>query len=168
MKNTVIKFGAYAALVGGTFFIGSHFFDWNMNFDLLEVFGYVSIFASLSFVFFGIKHFRDNLNNGLVSFKKALLIGLAISAIAGLVIGILDIIYVTVINPNFPSEYLQYTLEGLKSTLSPEKFVIEKAALEEQMKLFEIPVLSGLFMFAIVFTIGIIVSLISSLILQRK
>lgn len=168
MKKTVIKFGIYAALVGGIFFIGSHFFDWNMDFDLLEVFGYASIFASLSFVFFGIKHFRDNLNNGLVSFKKALLIGLAISAIAGLAISILDIIYITIINPNFPSEYLQYALEGMKNTLSPEEFAIEKTALEEQMKLFETPIFSSLFMFTIVFTIGIIVSLISSLILQRK
>ncbi len=168
MKNTIKKFGIRAALVGGLIFMGSHFIDWNMGFDLLEVFGYASILASLSFVFFGIKHFRDKVNGGLITFKKALLIGLAISAIAGLAIGILDIIYITIINPNFPSEYLHFTLEGMKNTLSPEQFAIEEIVLEEQMKLSEIPGLSGLFMFVLVFIIGIIISLISSLILQRK
>lgn len=168
MKNTIKKFGIYASLVGGLMFIGSHFFNWNMDYSLLEIFGYASILASLSFVFFGIKHFRDKINNGFVTFKKALLIGLAISAIASLVIGILDVIYLTEINPDFVSEYTKYALEGMKNTLSPEEFVTQKAILEEQMKFFENPAFSGLLMFATVFPIGIIVSLISSLILQRK
>lgn len=168
MKNTIIKFGIYASLVGGFIFIGGHFFDWNIDFGVLEIFGYASIFASLSFVFFGIKHFRDNINDGIVSFKNALLIGLAISAIAGLVIAFLDVIYVTVINPDFVSEYLQYALDGMKNTLPPEEFETQKAILEEQMKLFESPAIAGLIMFVTVFAIGIIISLLSSLILQRK
>lgn len=168
MKKTIKKFGIYASLVGGLFFIGSHFINWNMGFGLLEVFGYLSIFTSLSFVFFGIKHFRDNINNGLVSFKKALLIGFAISVIVSLSIGILDIIYITVINPDFIAEYSQYALEGMKNTLSLEEFETKKVALEEQIKLLENPIFSGLIMFTLVFAIGIIISLISSLILQRK
>lgn len=168
MKNTVIKFGGYASLVGGLIFIGSHFLPLDIDFGLLEIFGYASIFASLSFVFFGIKHFRDKLNQGIVTFGKALLIGLAISAVSGLVIGILDIIYVTVINPDFVSEYLQYTLDGMENTMSVEEFEKQKAILTEQMKLFDSPAIAGLLMFGIVFAIGIIVSLISSLILQRK
>ncbi len=168
MKKTIKKYGKYAALVGALLFMGSHFIDWNMDYDLLEVFGYISILTSLSFIFFGIKHFRDKLNNGLITFKNALLIGLAISLISGLVIGILDIIYVTVINPDFVTEYMQYTLEGMESTLTPEQLAIEKGNLEKQMELFDYPGFSGLFMFVLVFTIGLIISLISSLILQRK
>ncbi len=168
MQNTIKKFGGYAALVGGLIFIGGHFFDWNIDFSILEVLGYASIFASLAFVFFGIKHFRDQKNNGVISFKKALLIGLAISAISGIAIGLLDVIYVTMINPDFVVEYKEYALEGMKTTLSANEFELEKATLEEQMKLFENPVFTGAIMFTTVFAIGIIVSLLSSLILQRK
>ncbi len=168
MKKTIFKFGGYGAIAGAIIFMGSHFLPWEMDFDTLEIFGYASIFASLSFVFFGIKHFRDKLNNGTISFKKAILIGLAISAIVGLVVGLLDIVYVTVINPDFSAEYVQYTLEGMKDTLSAEEFTIQKAQLLEEMKAFDNPVFSGLFMFTIVFVIGIIISLISALILQRK
>lgn len=168
MQNTIKKFGGYAALVGGFMFIGGHFFDWKVDYSILEIFGFAAIFASLTFVFFGVKHFRDQINNGVISFKKALLIGLAISAISGIVIGFLDVIYVTMINPDFVVEYKTYALEGMKSTLSASEFEIEKAALEEQMKLFESPNFVWVIMFATVFAIGIIVSLIAALILQRK
>ncbi len=168
MKNSILKFGGYGALVGGLIFIGTHYLPWNINLDHLEIFGWVSIFASLSFVFFGIKHFRDQINNGYITFGKALLIGLAISAIAGLAIGILDIIYIIAINPDFATEYIQHTLNGLKETLSVEEFEIKKEELLEEMKLFDNPLSSGLFMFGLIFATGIIISLLSSLILQRK
>ena len=168
MKKTIKKFGFYGGLTGGLIFAGSHFLDWKMGFGLLEIFGYLAIFTSLTFVFFGIKHFRDQINNGIVTFGKALGIGLAISAIAGLTIGLLDIIYVTLINPNFATEYIQYTLEGMKETLTAAEFEIQKAKIVDEMEFFSNPIFSGFFMFTIVFTFGIIISLISSLILQRK
>ena len=168
MKNTIKKYGIYAAMVGGLFFIASHYIPWGMGYSTLEVFGYVSIFASLSFVFFGIKHFRDEINNGMISFTKAFLIGLAISFISGIMIGLLDFIYVKVINPEFYTEYSQYILEDMRDTLTAEQFELEKLSLETQMETFAIPGISGLFMFAIVFVIGIMISLVSALILQRK
>ena len=168
MKNTILKYGGYAALLGGVIFAGSHFFLEGINLDTLEIFGWISILTSLSFVFFGIKHFRDQLNNGLITFGKALLIGLAISAIAGLAIGILDIVYVTVINPDFANEYVQHTLNGLKETLTAQEFEAKKAELMEEMKVFDNPAFAGIFMFALIFSVGIIISLISSLILQRR
>ncbi len=168
MKNSILKFGGYGALIGGLIFVGSHYLPWNIDLDILETFGWISIFASLSFVFLGIKHFRDHINNGVIPFGKALLIGLAISAIAGLAIGILDIIYLIAINPDFTNEYIQHTLDGLKGTVSVEELEIKKVKLSEEMKLFDNPIFSGLFMFSLVFSTGIIVTLISSLILQRK
>lgn len=168
MKNSILRFGGYGALIGGSIFAGSHFFTDLIDFSLLEIFGYLSIFASLSFVFFGIKHFRDKTNGGIVSFGKALVIGLAISAIVGIVIGLLDIVYVTVINPDFSAEYIQYTLNDLKETLPPAEFEIQKEKLITDMEAFDNPTFAGLFMFGIVFTIGIIITVISSFILQRK
>ena len=168
MKKAILKYGGYAALVGGLIFATSHFLLKGIDLGTLEILGWISIFTSLSFVFFGIKYFRDTLNNGIVTFGKALLIGLAISAIAGSVIGLLDILYVTAINPDFANEYIQYTLDGLKDTLSPEEFEAKKKQLLEEMKAFDNPAFAGVFMFGLIFGTGIIISLISSFILQRK
>ncbi len=168
MKNSILKFGGYSALAGGIIFMISHYLFKDIDMGTREILGWVSILTSLSFVFFGIKHFRDQLNNGVVTFGKALLIGLGISAIAGLAIGLLDIFYVTIINPDFSSEYIQYTLENMKETLSAEEFAIQKTKLLEEMKMFDNPTFAGVFMFALIFATGIIISLISALILQRK
>ncbi len=168
MKKAILRFGGYAALVGGLIFAASHFLLKDIDLGTLEILGWISILTSLSFVFFGIKHFRDHLNDGKVTFGNALLIGLAISAIAGLAIGILDIVYVTVINPDFANDYIQHTLDGLKDTLTAEEFEAKKAQLLEEMKAFDNPTFAGIFMFGLIFGTGIIISLISSLILQRK
>ena len=168
MKKSILKFGSYGALIGGTFFIGSHYFFENMDMGTREIFGWMSILTSLSFVFFGIKHFRDQLNNGFITFGKALLIGLAISAIVGLAIGIFDVIYVAIINPDFANEYIQYTLEGMKETLSVEELEIKREQMLKEMELYASPAAAGIFMFALIFAVGIIISTISALILQRK
>lgn len=168
MKKSILKFGGYGALVGGTIFLVSHYFSSQMDMGTLEIFGYASIIASLSFIFFGVKHYRDQQNNGLVSFGKALTIGLAIAAIVGLVIGILDIIYVVYINPDFGTEYVQYTLDQVKDTMTAQEFEAYKTQLIKEMELYDNPSFAGIFMFAIVFAIGIVVALISALILQRK
>ncbi|MBV1888246.1 MAG: DUF4199 domain-containing protein [Urechidicola sp.] len=167
MKKSILKFSGYGSLLGGIIFVGSHYLA-NVDFGTLEVWGYTSIIASLSFIFFGIKHYRDQENNGLVSFGKALAIGLVISAIVGIVIGVLDIIYIIYINPDFATEYIQYTLDNVRDTMSVTEFEEYKAKLMTDMEAFDNPAFSGLFMFAIVFALGIVTSLISSLILQKK
>lgn len=168
MKTSILKYGGYSALFGGILFMIGHFFFDDIDMGTREYLGWISILTALSFVFFGIKHYRDKVNNGIVTFGKALLIGLAISAIAGITMSILDIIYVTVINPDFSAEYVQYTLENMKQTLTAEEFEIQKAKMLEDMKMFDSPAFAGVFMFGLIFSTGIIVTLISSLVLQRK
>lgn len=168
MKNTIKKFGLYASLVGGIIFVGSHYINLGVDFGTLEILGFASIFASLSFVFFGIKHFRDKINNGHIAFGKAILIGIAISAIASLAIAILDVIYLLYINPEFMVEYGTYALDKMQQTMTADEFVIAKEKFSKQMELYDSPTFAGLIMFMTVFAIGIVVSLFSSLILQRK
>lgn len=59
MKSTVLKYGFYGLLAGFVIFmlhltLGIDNLDYSTN----EILGYVSIFLSLSFIFFGIKHYR--------------------------------------------------------------------------------------------------------------
>ena len=168
MKNSILKFGSYGALLGGSIFVVSHYLFSYIDFDTLEILGYASIIASLSFIFFGIKHFRDHQNKGIVSFGKAIVIGLAISAIVGVVIGLLDIIYIVYINPDFSAEYIQFMLDKARETMSLQEFEAHKTKLINDMKAFDNPAFSGIFMFAIVFSFGIIATLISGIILHRK
>jgi len=152
MKNTVIKFGFYGFLLSISLFLSGLYFGKGMDFSTQEVVGYLTMVISLVFVFFGIKHFRDNENNGEITLVKGLLIGILISVFTASGIAIADFIYTSFINPDFFVDYV--------------------AMMREQGHTEEIPDWGSGFMafimFATVLIIGLIISLISALILQRK
>ena len=153
MKNTVIKYGIYGFLTGVVIFtlhltLGIK----NLEYSTNEILGYISIFLSLSFIFFGIKHYRDHVNNGVVTIGKAIGIGILISMLVGLGVAIADFIYTKFMNPSFFSDY--------------EKTLIDQGNEDEIIKMTSAT--AALFMFALVTVIGFIISLLSALILQRK
>ena len=152
MKSTINKYGLFGAITGFVIFISHLAFAKNLSYSTLEVLGYISIFLSLSFIYFGIKHFRDNVNEGSITLGKALMIGLLISVLVGIGIAIADFIYTKFLNPNFFEDYTQMLIEQGRGD-----------------EVFEMTSLMGAaFMLVLVVIIGFIVSLISGLILQRK
>ncbi len=168
MKNTIIKYGVLSVITASVLFFLALTLGKTFDYSTQEIIGYLTMVVSLSFVYFGIKHFRDNENNGVVSFGKALLIGVLISACAGIGFGFIDYIYTTQINPEFASEYLEKSLETMKATLSPEEFEIKKKELTVQMEQYGGSGFMACIMFVTVLIIGFIISLISAMFLQRK
>lgn len=167
MKKTILRFGLYGVITVCLLSL----LIWSLI-DLVdnkmgEVIGYTSMVVSLLFVFFGIKHFRDKENNGIVTFTKALLIGILISLMVSLAFGILDIIYVKFVNPDFMTEYYDGMLEQAQS-LPAEEFEIRKAELLSEKEMFLNPFIHFFIMSMMVFVIGFIISLLSALLLQRK
>ena len=153
MKSTVLKYGSYGLIVGFIIFIlhlslGIDNLDYSTN----EILGYVSIFLSLSFIFFGLKHYRDKVNNGVLSLGKAITIGILISLLVGLGIAIADFVYTKFIDPEFFNRYTELMIEQGKADQ-----VVEMTSTT-----------AALFMLVLVTVIGFIISLISGLILQRK
>jgi len=153
MKSTVLKYGSYGLIVGFVIFmlhltLGINNLDYSTN----EILGYVSIFLSLSFIYFGIKHYRDHVNQGLLSLGKAISIGVLISLLVGLGIAIADFIYTKYIDPDFFSRYTE--------------MMIEQGQGDQVMEMTSTT--AAVFMLVLVTIIGFIISLISGLILQRK
>lgn len=168
MKQIVLKYGGYGLLTAAALFLLSLTFGKGLSYSAQEVLGYTSMIVSLSFIFFGIKHYRDKVNNGVVSFGKALLIGLLISALTGLGIAIVDYLYTTVINPDFASEYLDTMLKSYETMYSGAELEAKKAELRQQMQDYGGSGFMAALMFVTVVLIGFVISLISGLILQRK
>ncbi len=168
MKNTVLRYGVYSGITICVLALAGWFLGKNLDYSIQEVIGYAGMVVSLLFVFFGIKHFRDKENNGIVSFGKALLIGILISLIAALAFGILDVIYIKYINPDFVAEYYAHSIEEIRNSLPAAEFEVKFKELEAQKEMFSNTFLNFFLMFATVVIIGFIISLISALILQRK
>nr|WP_298922863.1 DUF4199 domain-containing protein [uncultured Allomuricauda sp.] len=168
MKKTITRFGLYGAITISILFLTSWFLLSDLSYSIQEVLGYVSMILSLGFVYLGIKHFRDKENQGKVSFKQALIIGILISLITALAFGFLDIFYSEVLNPDFTTQYYDTAVENMRTSLSADEFEIKLAKLESQREMFSNPLFSFALMAMTVFIIGFIITLISALILQRK
>lgn len=153
MKSTVLKFGSYGLATGFIIFIlhltlGINNLDYSTN----EILGYVSIFLSLSFIFFGLKYYRDKVNDGVLTLGKAIIIGVLISLLVGLGIAIADFVYTKYIDPEFFTRY--------------EEMLREQGQADQIMEMTSAT--AAVFMMILVTIIGFIISLISGLILQRK
>lgn len=168
MKKTILRFGAYGGITISVLFMISWFALDHLPMSIQEILGYASMIVSLSFVYFGIKHFRDKENEGKISFKKALAIGVLISLITALVFGLLDVLYTEVLNPEFMDKYYNEVSANLKASLPANELEIKLAQLESEREQFSNPVFSFTIMASTVFIIGFIITLLSSLVLQRK
>jgi amino acid transporter len=167
MKKTVIKFGKYAFITATVLFLLALVLGKNLSYGAQEVLGYSSMVLSLLFVFFGIKNYRDQENKGQISFGKALKIGLLITLFAAFGFAIIDFVYTSFINPDFLEQYTQQMSENLTTTYSGDELVAKKTKLKSSMEQMSNGFMAFI-MFATVILIGFVISLISSLILNKK
>ena len=168
MKNTVFKYGLYSLLSGFVLFGFPFFLELGVDFKYGELIGYTAMILSLLFIYFGLKHYRDTINGGELSLGKALVMGMLIALFSALGVALFDYIYTTQINPDFVKEYLEHSINKMETTLSPEEFKIKSAELTEQMKNYGGSGFMAALMLVTVLLLGLLVSLISGLILQRK
>lgn len=169
MKKTALRYGLLSGLTILVLFLATFLiFGKDQNYGVSEIVGYSIIVLSMLFVFFGIKHYRDHENNGAISFGTGLKLGVLIVLIPAIVFGLYNVLYVAVIDPEFTEKYYSAEIERLRSTLPPADFEKQKANMESQKQMFSNPMFNFLLMFLTVFVIGVIVSVISSLVLRRE
>lgn len=168
MKNVVLKYGLLSAAVMIAVFLIQWLFFADLDFGTSEILGYISMIVSLSFVYFGLRYYRDNVNNNVLSFGQGLKIGVLIILIPSLAFGLLDILYVTVINPDFLDDYYTQIVADMKEKLPPSEFEVKLASMESEKEMFSNPVIQFVVMGITVFLVGFIMTIISTLLLQRK
>lgn len=168
MQAAVRTYGVYAALTALIGYVLSGLIGSASGFGLWETLGYLTILFACSFVFFGIRRYRDHDLGGVITYGNAFRLGLLITLCAALAFALVDLIYVVWINPDFYQQYADYYLDNLRSELSAEEFEQEAAKMQEQLEVTSHPMVNFGVMFATVTLIGTLVSLISALILQRS
>src|SRR5688572_16045909 len=168
MKPTIFRYGIYAAL---TIIILSAIHVFLImpyaSYGESEIAGYLTMLISMVFVFLGIKHYRDQVNNGSLTFGQGLKTGVLIVLIPAVFFGLFDILYTEVINPSWKDDYYNHYIEQVKTSTAPEKLDAELKKLEAQKGMFSSPVMQFLLMAGTVFVIGFIVAIISALTLRR-
>jgi len=170
MKKIVWKYGGYAALFELITFI----LTW-LLIDITHVdhkvqgfIGYVTILSPLLFVYFGIRYFRDRVNDGSISFLKALQVGLLIVIVPTVSFAIIETVYVLYIDPHFYENIAKYDIEQYRKALPPAAFAAKVKQINAEVAMNNNIVYNFCGMILTVGALGTIVALICSVILRRK
>ena len=140
MKKTVYRYGFLAALViivlsAGSFILTSK----TLDYDTQEIIGYLTIFISMIFVFLGIKHFRDRINNNTLSFGEGLKVGVLIVLIPSVFFGLFGLLYTEVLNPSWGEQYYSHYIASIKDRLPPEEFAAAVKKWKKKRRCLPIP-----------------------------
>jgi hypothetical protein len=170
MKKVVLRYGIYAGLAELVCFvlIWLFFYITHAGHKVQGVVGYINIFCPLLFVYFGIRYYRDHVADGSISFLGALKIGMLIVIIPTLSFALIETVYVLYIEPKFYENVAAYDIEQYRKTLSAVQFAAKMKELKQQLVMDKNPIYNFVGMVLTIGSVGVIMSLISSLLLMRR
>ena len=171
MNKIIITYGLIAGAIVTAFMAGGiYYYDRNPDFQGGMFVGFTGMLVAFSFVFIGVKKYRDNYNDGVITFGKALKIGAWISLIASTIyVGVWLIEYYC-FYPDFMDKYSAAELKRINAstTLSAVDIKAKKEEIEMYKEAYKNPFLIILWTYVEVLTIGLPAPLISALILKKK
>jgi hypothetical protein len=173
MKRNILVYGLISGVLVSTFMLismdyASHC-EGSVAYETSMLIGYASMLIAFSLVYVGIRNYRNKYNGGVISFGKAFKIGILIVLIASTLYVIAWMIDYFFFMPDFMDRYGANSIAKLKaggaSQLEIDKETIRMA---DMSRMYKNPIFTALFTYAEILPVGLIVTLISSLILKRK
>jgi amino acid transporter len=173
MKKNIIIYGLTAGIIVSVLMLVSVNYishcEGNVDYDTSMLIGYASMLLAFSLVFVGIRNYRDKFNDGIISFGKAFKTGFMIVLIASTVYVIAWLIDFYFFIPDFAEKYSAHTLEQLKSS-GASQIEIDKQTkdMANMVRMLKNPFFNAMMTYVEILPVGLLVTLISSLILKRK
>jgi hypothetical protein len=173
MKKNILVFGAISGIIISTFMGASMAI---MGCGAGEpgngsmIIGFSAMAVAFSFIFVGIKNYRDKQNGGIRTFGRGFLLGFMISLVASTLYVITWGVEFHFFMPNFMDKYSAMQVKELQDS------GMSGAALDEALKSIETasynyknnPFFFAMYTYMEILPIGILITLISALILKRK
>jgi Protein of unknown function (DUF4199) len=131
--------------------------------------GYLTMLIALTAVFAGIKRYRDEDRGGVVGFWPAFALGVGISVVAGIFYVFAWEATVAFTHMDFANDYARFVIEQEKAKGTSGEALAKLTAEMEQFKvqyanpLFRLPMV-----FAEIFPVGVLVSLVSAGLLRNR
>ncbi|MDB5231692.1 MAG: hypothetical protein JWN76_2497 [Chitinophagaceae bacterium] len=173
MKKNIIIYGLISGILVSVLMLCtvnyiSHC-EGNIDYDSSMLIGYASMLIALSLVFVGIRNYRDKYNGGVISFGKAFRIGMMMVLIASTIYVIAWLIDYFFFIPDFLDKYSAHTLDKLKAS-GASQVEIDKQSQEmaSMGKMYKNPFFNAMMTYIEILPVGLIVTLICSLLLKRK
>jgi Protein of unknown function (DUF4199) len=130
--------------------------------------GYTIMLVALSMIFFGIKAYRDRELGGVIRFMPALMMGIGISIVAGIIYVAVWEVYMAATNNAYITAYIEHYIAQQKAAgvtgAALDKLVADMESFKVQYAdpMFRLPMT-----FMEIFPVGLVISLISAAVLRN-
>lgn len=173
MQKNILIYGLISGVIVSTvMLISMNYYshcEGNVDLTTSMVIGYASMLIAFSMVFVGIRNYRDKFNNGIVSFGKAFKIGISIVLIASTLYVISWLICYFFFMPDFMDKYSVMEIDNMKAAgATVTEIENKRKEMADFSKMYKNPFFNAMITYAEILPVGLIVTLISSLILKRK
>ena len=169
MKKTVLTFGLISGLIISVLMGGSLALASRIGSGHSMAIGYTIMVASFLLIYFGIRSYRDNNLAGKISFGRAFACGILISLITTVCyVAMWEILYFNFM-PHFMDSYFAAQIHEVQSSgLDPATTATQVAAIQHSQQLYQNPFVNAAYTFLEPLPVGLIITLISSVMLRRK
>ena|ERR1044071_5696959 len=173
MKKNILVYGLVSGIIVSVIMLFtvnyiSHC-EGSVDFSTSMLIGYASMLLSFSMVYVGIRNYRNKFNGGVISFGKAFKVGIMIVLIASTIYVVSWLIAYYFFIPDFMEKYSAFELDKLKASgASPVEIEKETKEMADFARMYKNPFFNALMTYIEILPIGLVVTLISSLILKRK
>ncbi|HSS21978.1 MAG TPA: DUF4199 domain-containing protein [Pyrinomonadaceae bacterium] len=169
MKKTILTFGLISGAVAALLMFVTMLFADRIGFERGFIVGYTTIVVSLILVPFGIRSYRENVGAGYITFGRAFAVGILISLISGICYVVAwEIVYYNFL-PDFAEKYTAYAVEKARASGASQQTIEATIQEMKNMKsLLDNPLTNALMSFIEPFPVGLVITLISSVILRKK
>ncbi len=171
MNKTILTYGLISGAVASVLMVASAiYFKNSMDYQNGELFGYAGILLSMLFVYFGVRTYRDRKGpEETLSFGEAFKVAILITLISCVCYVVAWLIVYQTLMPDFMDKFIEQTLAQMKNSGATEEQISQEAAkMEEYKTMYQNPLIRAAFTFLEPFPVGLLVSLVSSLVLRRK
>jgi amino acid transporter len=173
MKKNILVYGSVAGVVVSVLMLitvntTSHC-EGNLSYAASMLIGYAAMLIAFSLVFVGIRNYRDKYNEGVIGFGKAFKIGIMIVLIASTIYVVAWLIDYYFFIPDFLEKYSAQMLDKLKAT-GANQIAIDKetSQMASLAIMYKNPFFNAMMTYVEILPVGLVVTVISSLILKRK
>jgi hypothetical protein len=133
-----------------------------------EWFGYLVMLVALTFIFVGVKRYRDVERGGVIKFGVAFAMGLAIAAAAGVAYVAVWELYLAMTDYQFMDQYIAGIMHARQAAgISGAALAEEMAKLESMRSRYANPLFRLPMTFMEIFPVGFLVALVSALLLRN-
>ena len=175
MKKTILVFGAISGIIISTFMGASMAIMGCSAGDPAKettgmIIGFTAMAVAFSFIFVGIKNYRDKQNAGVLTFGRAFQIGFLISLIASTLYVLTWAVEFHFFMPDFMDKYSALQAkEVTASGLTGDALTSALKKIQDDNYSYKTnPFFFAVYTYMEILPVGIIITLLSSLILKRK